>query len=196
MLERFKCNLIGLLQALVIGAGIFCSTSGNTQINSDIEEYRFHVALKLFPRIAATDQHLKEKLSANGKILLLIYYVNKRKQARRLKHILLVNIPRIGNLDIEYHYTNNLDKYSDSHELPTAIFIAEPLNGAELQKLMDYSKKNHRLVFSPFEGDVERGITSGIHISNKITPYFNMRALSRSNINLNQGLLRVSTQYE
>ena len=64
----------------------------------NIDEYRFRVALKLFPRIAATDQKLKEKLGDNGKIYLLIFYINKQEQARQLIEILSDDIPRIGNI--------------------------------------------------------------------------------------------------
>ncbi|MEJ2180789.1 MAG: hypothetical protein P8Y28_10220 [Gammaproteobacteria bacterium] len=196
MAKALHKNILKLIQLLVFSGGIWFVNSGNTQVNKSIDEYRFQVALKLFPRIAATDQQLNEKLSNNGKIWLLIYYTNKPKQARQLIEILADDIPRIGKRDIEYRYSNKLDEYSGSHQLPTAIFLAEPLNTADLRKLTEYSQKYHRLVFSPFEGDVERGITAGIYISNKITPYFNKRALIMADINLHKGLLRVSTQYE
>jgi hypothetical protein len=196
MAKALNKNILKLIQMLVIGAGIWLVNTGNTQINKNVDEYRFQVALKLFPRIAATDQQLNEKLSKNGKIRLLIYYTNKQEQARQLKEILAEDIPRIGKRDIEYRYSNNLDEYSDPDQLPTGVFLAEPLNKTELQKLTKYGQKNHRLVFSPFEGDVERGVAAGIYISNKITPYFNKQALAIAQINLHQSLLRVSTQYE
>jgi len=196
MAKALHKNILKLIQLLVFSGGIWFVNSGNTQVNKSIDEYRFQVALKLFPRIAATDQQLNEKLSNNGKIWLLIYYTNKPKQARQLIEILADDIPRIGKRDIEYRYSNKLDEYSGSHQLPTAIFLAEPLNTADLRKLTEYSQKYHRLVFSPFEGDVERGVTAGIYISNKITPYFNKKALIMADINLHKGLLRVSTQYE
>lgn len=196
MAKALNKKILKLIQLLVLSAAIWFVNSGITQGKKNIDEYRFRVALKLFPRIAATDQKLKEKLGDNGKIYLLIIYINKQEQARQLIEILSDDIPRIGKIDIEYRYSNRLYKYYGPDQLPTAIFLAEPLSTADLNKLMEYSQKYHRLVFSPFEGDVERGVTAGIYISNKITPYFNKKAMSMADINLHQSLLRVSTHYE
>jgi hypothetical protein len=196
MCKHYRINPTFLLRVLLMSAGIFCFHIASAQFSDDVDTYRFNVALKLFPRIAATDEDLTEKLTSSGEILLLIYYKTDRESARQLKGILADNIPRIGKRKIVYQYTSDLEKYSDPRELPAAIFLAEPLTKPELQTIMRYAQRYQRLVFSPFEGDVERGVTAGIYISNKITPYFNMQALSRSNVALNQGLLRVSTQYE
>lgn len=185
-----------LFHLIIFSVGVCYYNSGYTQLNDNINDYRYQVALKLFPRIVATDQHIREKLSKNGKICLLIYYIDKKKRARKLMQILADDIPRIGKRDIEYRYTNQLDKYAASDKLPTAIFLAEPVNKSELKRLTEYAQKHHRLIFSPFEGDVERGIAAGIYISNKITPYFNKQALITADINLHQSLLSVSTQYE
>lgn len=189
-------NIHKLIRFVVLCFSIGFLLIGHTEINEDISQYRLQVALKLFPRIVATDQQLDEKLNKHGKIYLLVYYTNSKQQAKQFFEKLAAEIPRIGNHDIEYFYSNTLITEFGDNNLPTGVFLAEPLNQAELKKITDYSRKNQRLLFSPFEGDVERGVSAGIYISNKITPYFNRKALTAANINLHKSLLKVSTHYE
>jgi hypothetical protein len=52
------------------------------------------------------------------------------------------------------------------------------------------------LLFSPFEGDVERGVATGFRVTDKVLPMVNTTSLKLSNIQLKAFFLRVAVKHE
>jgi hypothetical protein len=50
-------------------------------------------------------------------------------------------------------------------------------------------------VFSPFAGDVEAGVSSGLVVSDRILPYVNVEAMRLSGVQMKPFFLRVAEQY-
>jgi hypothetical protein len=70
------------------------------------------------------------------------------------------------------------------------------LKDGDLKKIVKIAEENSCIVFSPFTGDVERGVVVGISVTNRVKPYFNIRALERSKIVINALLMKMSKRYE
>ncbi len=48
------------------------------------------------------------------------------------------------------------------------------------------------ILYSPFEGDVERGVTAGLSIEAKVLPFVNQRTLEASGVELKPFFLKVA----
>ncbi|MFT5546614.1 MAG: hypothetical protein ACI8YD_002314, partial [Rheinheimera aquimaris] len=85
---------------------------------------------------------------------------------------------------------NSLDK------TPMAIFVSQPLSDAQAAALVAYSIKQHIIVFSPFEGDVERGILAGLSVEATVKPLLNRHTLEASELQIKSFYLKVAKLYE
>ena len=68
--------------------------------------------------------------------------------------------------------------------------------GNNLDDLIEFVQQKQVLLFSPFEGDVERGVTAGFRVTDKVLPMVNMASLKLSNIYLKAFFLRVAVKHE
>jgi hypothetical protein len=75
------------------------------------------------------------------------------------------------------------------------IFVAEA-QPQELRTILDLARSHRVIIFSPYEGDVERGAHGGISVRDRILPYINVHALRLSGIELKVFFLKVAERYE
>ena len=78
---------------------------------------------------------------------------------------------------------------------PAALFVSQRLATDEIRRLVDYAVRRHVIVFSPFEGDVERGILGGISVEATVRPLINMQTLSASGLAIKAFYLKVAKRY-
>lgn len=158
------------------------------------ERMRTQVGLKLFPTLLAADQAITSKQTSDGKLLLLLVYRDRKAPAVKLAEQ-LGKIETIRDIPV----LTKAVSLSALKELPmdevAGLFLAEKLNG-EIDSVISLSKSYGLIFFSPFSGDVERGVLGGIYISDRILPYINGPALQASKINLKAFYLKVAKQYE
>jgi hypothetical protein len=161
------------------------------------ERRRVDISLSIFPRIVAVDNHFREKLGEDKSVRLFFLYDKDRENAEDLAQRMNKSGQGIGGREVLAEAVS-VDKavLAAGDELPMAIFVTEHLGDARLLRAMLFAEKYNRLVFSPFTGDVERGVTVGISVTNRVKPYFNMHALQRSKIAINALLMKMSRRYE
>lgn len=158
------------------------------------DQLRVSIGIKLFPSVLAADTRIYNKKTESGVLHLVVVYqshitsaeavVNKMGEMSSLR-----GIP----VRISIHPVTSL---GDLMRMPVAgVFIAESL-GSELSMLMEIARINSVIVFSPFEGDVERGVHSGMSVRDKILPYLNRHSLDSANIRLKAFFLKVAEVYE
>ncbi len=80
----------------------------------------------------------------------------------------------------------------DAPPLPAAVFLATRLSSAEIDALVRWSIANHVIVYSPFEGDVERGIPAGLAVEAKVQPFLNLTTLEAAGIELKPFFVQVA----
>jgi hypothetical protein len=161
------------------------------------ENRRVDISLSIFPRIVAVDNDFRSKLSPANKVKLAFLYKEDDERAESLAKLLISKNKNIGGMRVTTSTTSIKDMLRIStEEKPTAIFISERLNKKDLDKVVAFAEKNKFIVFSPFTGDVERGVTVGISVTNRVKPYFNIQALKNSNIDINALLMKMSKRYE
>jgi hypothetical protein len=157
---------------------------------------RVEISLSVFPRIVAVDNDFRAKLGPGRTARLLFVYDTDRSYAEELAARLLEKSGNIGGMPVVTALADVNQPLPGGDELPTAIFLAERLAPAKLKIVMHYANHEHRLVFSPFSGDVERGVTVGISVTSRVKPYFNMNTLRSSEVDINAILMKVSARYE
>ncbi len=158
------------------------------------EEPRIWAGLDLFPSLVAADQDIAEKHGPDGKLLLVLMYVDEKEAAEEMA-LYLAKIEHIRGILIRIELTDDTSMKSYEDTPLAGIFLTQRLYG-ELEHVIGYGMEHHTIVLSPFEGDVERGVLGGIAISDRILPYVNMKAMRSWGIRIKGFFLRIAEQYE
>lgn len=193
--KQLLVNSNALIITLLLVA--FTAVSASSGFASEEEKRRVDISLSIFPRIVAVDNHFRDKLVSENKVQLIFLYSKNEVRARDLADRIKKDGKNIGGMSVMASALSIGRVLEGQQEIrPTAIFITERLNEDELNKVMAFAESENRLVFSPFSGDVERGATVGISVTNRVKPYFNLTTLKRSNIEINALLMKMSKRYE
>jgi hypothetical protein len=89
---------------------------------------------------------------------------------------------RISGVEIEVTTQSALP--AQDAEAPDAVFLAEPLDDEAFSNLLAWCIARRVILYSPFEGDVERGATAGLSIQAKVQPFVNRHTLDATGITL------------
>jgi len=158
------------------------------------EMRRIMVGLKLFPAVVASDHQLAEKKDQQGYLTLYILHHDRPRLAKDLARR-LTQIKQIKNIPVKVEVFT-FDEFINKKTLSTtAVFLAQP-SSSKTQKILDHAALSSILLFSPFKGDVEKGIHSGIIVSDRILPYVNLKTMQQARIKLKAFFLRVSKHYD
>jgi len=188
---RVKFSVILILYVVVAVA------ADNLDYIDDVEKRRVDISLTVFPRIVAVDNNFRSKLNPENKVQLIFLYADRKDRAASLYKSLKQKNKNIGGMGVLATHVSVDDLLAVSNgKRSTAIFLSERLSNDDLKKVVAFSEKRSRIVFSPFVGDVERGVTVGISVTNRVKPYFNLAALKRSGIVINALLMKMSKRYE
>jgi hypothetical protein len=142
----------------------------------------------------AADQDIAGKYGPDGKLLLVLMYVDEKEAAEEMA-LYLAKIEHIRGIPIRVELTDDTSMKSYEDTPLAGIFLTQKLN-AELEHVIGYGMEHHTIVLSPFEGDLERGVLGGIAISDRILPYVNMEAMRSWGIRIKGFFLRIAEQYE
>jgi len=157
-------------------------------------ERRVHVGLKLFRTLLAADTGHGSKLDAGGKLPVYLAYADDDRDAREYARSLASGMKSVRGIEVRVEVVA-LSELLQGGIKPAAIFIAQPLEDAEIAQLVRYSIKQHVIVFSPFEGDVEKGVLGGISVEATVRPLINMRTLAASGVAIKGFYLKVAKRY-
>ncbi|MBK9654431.1 MAG: hypothetical protein IPO66_02775 [Rhodanobacteraceae bacterium] len=89
-----------------------------------------------------------------------------------------------------------VDALNETTPPPVGLFLATPLTETQLARAVDWSIRNQVILYSPFEGDVERGATAGLSIEAKVLPFVNQHTLSASGVELKPFFLKVARVHQ
>ncbi len=178
--------------ALVLTALLLAPVAPSSLTAQDALSPRLQIGIGMLPAVLAADKRIGAESSQPLPVYLV--YNNNRHLAERLRSGLeKVERVRERRLDVT---SLALDDLLAGNPAPAgAIFIAEEL-GKDLERLIEFAAQRKVLLFSPFKGDVERGVAAGFRVTDKVLPMVNMTALKQSNIQLKAFFLRVAVKHE
>ena len=157
------------------------------------DDPRLQIGLKLLPAVIAANTRLAATSKAEALPIYLVYRESAR-QAEQLRPSVekLTNI-REHPLKVQVVSVDELLSLEPSPI--SAVFLTEPM-GDRLAELVQFAGAQRVLLFSPFKGDVERGVSAGFQVTDKVLPLINKGALEDSNIKLKAFFLRIAVIHE
>jgi hypothetical protein len=192
MLKYSNIAMRQLVAGLVF---VLASIACNALWADEVERRRVEISLSIFPRVVAVDNQFNDKLLESKKAHLLFVCEADKALAQALAERMQKTTDNIGGVPLETQVVSVSEGLPLS-DLPTAIFVVEKLNTAQLEEVLSYARQHQRLVFSPFVGDVERGVTVGIFVGSRVQPYFNLAMLRQSKVSVNALLMKMSKHYD
>lgn len=160
----------------------------------DRDELRVKAGIDLFPSLLTADLDIADKKGDDGFLTLLLVYIDKKSETMEMARV-LGSQKSIKGIPVRVEITNDLTMSSYRDKPPAGIFIAQPL-GDKLSDVISYAVNNSIVLFSPFKGDVEKGVLGGIHISAKVLPYINLSSMKSSGIRIKNIFIRISVTYD
>lgn len=157
---------------------------------------RSTVGLSLFRALLVADQEAEKRANSEGELPIYVLYVEDQLLADN--HVLTLQRELAAIRDhrtrvISISYQAYL---SGAASEPLGIFIAQRLTGDELDRLIRMSVEQGVILFSPFEGDVEKGVLAGLSVQASVRPYINLKILEETGIAIKPFYLRVARTYE
>lgn len=154
---------------------------------------RLQIGINLLPAIVAANQSLAASDGTNNLPIYLVYRENRRLAQQLEPSLLQVGEIRERKLEITIL---SVDELLSKGPAPlSVIFITEPLD-QRLPELVELAQQQRILLFSPFKGDVELGVTTGFQVTDKVLPLVNMASLKQSKIQLKAFFLRIAVKHE
>lgn len=167
----------------------------NVALADSREAGRLAMGVKLFRATLAADLALAEKKGPDGRLLLLVFADDDREGAQKFADTLAQGGP-IRDIPIQVRIGDQKDLRGAEGPIPAGIFIAQSsLSEHGLQALVGFGRRHHRIVYSPFEGHVEQGVTAGLYITARVQPFVNDRSLEESRIQMKAFFLKVAKHH-
>jgi hypothetical protein len=163
---------------------------------NETSDRRVKISLSIFPRVVAVDTQFIGKLTDAGRVRLVFVYDQERSRAEELKVRFLEKSKSVAGKPIDVLLSSVKEISQDQAAGATAYFLTERMSNINLYILIKKAVETSRILFSPFSGDVEKGVTAGIAVSSRVKPYFNLNTLRKSSIDINALLMKLSQQYE
>ncbi len=158
-------------------------------------ERRAHVGLKLFRTLLTADTGIHERTDSRGELLIAFIHADDPREADGHARELARDFAAIRGQPIRTDVAT-LDKVlGDADYRPAALFLSQRLEADEIRQLVALAVRRHIIVFSPFEGDVERGILGGISVEATVRPLINMQTLQASGLAIKAFYLKVAKRY-
>ncbi len=158
-----------------------------------LSEQRAWVGLELFPTFLAADSHIAEKKEADDRLHLLLVYRDRKNLSEEMA-ARLSRIKTIRNIPVRVSTAMIDDLENVPGGTPAGIFLVERM-GNKLGTAIRFGKERQVIVFSPFQGDVERGVSAGMVVSDAILPYVNIEAMRLSGLHIKSFFLGIAEQY-
>lgn len=177
-----------LLAALLLGLLCLCPVSADEQTDR-----RVLVGLKVFPALLAADRDIALKTAPDGRLHLLVVYLDRPEVAERAA-LRLREAVAIRDIPLAVD-TLPYAELGDLAAPPAGVFLAEWAPEA-LPSAAAFGIENGRVVFSPFRGDVALGAHAGVFVGDRILPLVNPTALEAAGIRLKSFFLEVARTHE
>lgn len=177
-----------LLALVLLALGLSCGVLHGNELWPE-EEQRFHVGLKLFPAVIGGVRGLDEKVSADGRLRIIVVHVDAPRTAHRAARS-LADIGQIRGVPLEVVIRGAAEIRGTANDPIGGIFVSSP--GVPAEELVAWSTNLQTLVFSPFRGDVEDGAVAGLSVTDRILPYVNLTQARRAGITFKPFFLRVA----
>lgn len=167
----------------------------------EVQARRIRGGLRLFRAILAADEDIADKTTSEGALRLIILHAGDVDLAEEVAEELRTlgkgskrgHIRKIP-IDVQVSDMTNADALADIG--PAGVFLVENLPDGALAGVVAFGVQNQIIVYSPFEGDVDRGVLAGLAIETRVRPYINLKTMRDSGIRIKAFFLKVAKHYD
>lgn len=180
------------LLLIVVTAG--CTLLATASVHADVyDDRRARAGVRVFRSLLSAEIGIENKAGEDGRLHLLIVG-GEEAQVEELATLLAPSKAgkpaTLRGLPLDVQRVEQI--VAGEGEVPAGVFLAEAPDEEELQALIAWSIANQVMLYSPFEGHVERGVMAGIAIEAKVRPYLNTRTIAEAGLELKPLFLKVS----
>ena len=195
MISRLTtCCRKSLYTLVLLTAIVYAATPS---VSDDFTERRITAGARIFRALLAADVDIEQKAGRHGELRLCLLYIDDSGNAKKAAATLINrDDPRIRNLKVRIDMLSFAESTALDRDRFAGVFLTQPLNDKELKTLTAFANDQHLVLFSPFEGDVERGVQSGIVVEARVRPYLNTNALRTAQVQLKSFFMKVAKTYE
>ncbi|MCB1874484.1 MAG: hypothetical protein KDH88_00755 [Chromatiales bacterium] len=192
--EKIARPLGGLLVVLAVLC-LLTQLAHSQGINSFMER-RVELGFRLFRTLLSADQDLDKRVDSGGYLPLYLLYRDESEDAQRFGEGLRRQSAVLRGIPVRVEVVSLDELLVGARPVPAGLYLGQPLFKRELRGLVEYGVANGVVVFSPFEGDVEKGALAGVAVESRVRPYINDTTLKRSGIRIKSFFLRVAKHYD
>ena len=181
-------RLLALAMALAVGLGAPLAAD-------DLADVRAQAGARLFRAFLSADVDVDRKKVEKDQILVVFLYTDDRQRAADLAASFAGN-PKdavtIHGAPVLVELSSDISLASYGGRIPAGIFLAQSPSQNTLKSIIKYGIDHHVIVYSPFEGHVERGVLGGIAVEAQVRPYVNLTTLGAAGITLKPLFFKVT----
>lgn len=179
---------------------LFALSSGSLQANEE-QEMLVRNGLKMFRTILIADQDIQSKHNESNGIDIIFIFKDDLPRAQRLARRFVLmgrgsTKGKIKDRPISVHITTSLEQIRKQELKPAGLFILDKVDEETLQDAIQYGLEFNIVTYSPFKGDVEKGVLGGIVIETRPRPFINTKTLEASDLRIKSFFLKVAHLYE
>jgi hypothetical protein len=163
----------------------------------EVQSRRADLGVRLFRTLLAADLDLPKKTVENNQLLVVFYYVDDKRRAEELASR-FVGQPaeKVRDMVVITEVSNDPAFAKYATRGPAAVFIAQPPNASLLRSVIKFGIDRHLIVYSPFEGHVEKGVLGGLAVEAQVKPFVNMTTLDQSHVSLKAFFMQVAKKFK
>ncbi|MCP4353766.1 MAG: hypothetical protein GY795_50610 [Desulfobacterales bacterium] len=159
-----------------------------------LEYYHMLIGLEGFAALLNADTDIRGKTN-NGRLILVLIYEDVKQQKAEKLALYLKKIKTVRKIPVQIDLTDDTELKDYKNKKIAGIFLLRKL-GTELESVIQYGIKNSIIVYSPYEGDVEKGVSAGLFVGDLILPHLNINTMKSSGIRIEPFFLREVQQYK
>lgn len=193
--RNHRVAVAALALRLALPAGVAAATAAAV----DYEDGRATSGARIFRAMLAADTEIEGKTGPGGALRLLVVHASDAERARAVAEVIArrdaARTPEpLRGLSVRVEVMALSALVAGGHDA-AGIFVAQPLGRDEIAALVRHAVEHRVLVYSPFEGDVERGIPGGLSIEAQVRPMVNTQTLQAAGLVLKGFFLKVAKVY-
>ena len=157
----------------------------------DLGDVRSQAGARLFRALLSADTDIDRK-TVDKQLVVVFLYTDDKARAAALAARFLGDAQDIHGIPLAIEYSTDASLAAYKSRVPAGVFIAQPFAATALRTVVAYGIEHHVIVYSPFEGNVESGVTGGLAVEAQVRPYINLATLTASSISLKPLFFKVT----
>jgi hypothetical protein len=191
---RARWRVWGSRAAGAVALSLFGLTlAGGMALADSADDRRVRAGARLFRALLAAEVEVESKAAPDGALHVVVF----GDDAHLIGEVTDLIAPggdaansAIRDLPVQVVSIDTLPDLDKTQ--PVGIFLATSPSDAQLEALIRWSANAHVVLYSPFEGHVERGVSAGIAVEAKVQPYLNLTALREAGVELKPFFVKVA----